>query len=241
MNIENMTAKELKEMAKELKVKNWWNLKKAELIAAIQEAQNESEDTEEVADEEVIAENEETAQNDADTSENNGWEEIAKENIKYAYEWIVGENENALQDEDEDSDAYKASYNYLHSGNEIMEDIYHEAITTEYGPGYSGGKAPSEMRFAGKKFCKEYITELLKKDGYMKDEPAEEPAEEEKPAKKPRGKMIEYNGESKNLNQWAKELGLSGQTLFARIYISNWPIEKAFTTPTKKKKDEEEA
>lgn len=60
-------------------------------------------------------------------------------------------------------------------------------------------------------------------------------------AKKPRGKMIEYNGESKNLNQWAKELGLSGQTLFARIYISNWPIEKAFTTPTKKKKDEEEA
>lgn len=136
MNIENMTAKELKEMAKELKVKNWWTLKKAELIAAIQESQNESEDAEEVADEEVIAENEEVAQNDADTSE--------------------------------------------------------------------------------------------------------EPAEE-KPAKKPRGKMIEYNGESKNLNQWAKELGLSGQTLFARIYISNWPIEKAFTTPTKKKKDEEEA
>lgn len=133
-NINNMTAKELKEMAKELKVKNWWNLKKAELIAAIQEAQ---ESVEEVADEEVIVENEEAVQNDADTSE--------------------------------------------------------------------------------------------------------EPAEEEKPAKKPRGKMIEYNGESKNLNQWAKELGLSGQTLFARIYISNWPIEKAFTTPTKKKKDEEEA
>lgn len=132
MNIENMTAKELKEMAKELKVKNWWNLKKAELIAAIQEAQNESEDAEEVADEEVIAESEETTQDEPETVE-------------------------------------------------------------------------------------------------------------EKPAKKPRGKMIEYNGESKNLNQWAKELGLSGQTLFARIYISNWPIEKAFTTPTKKKKDEEEA
>ena len=140
MNIENMKTVELKEIARDLKVKNWWTLKKAELIAAIQEAQNESEDTEEVADEEVIAENEEAAQNDADTSE----------------------------------------------------------------------------------------------------EAAEEPAEE-KPAKKPRGKMIEYNGESKNLNQWAKELGLSGQTLFARIYISNWPIEKAFTTPTKKKKDEEEA
>lgn len=53
--------------------------------------------------------------------------------------------------------------------------------------------------------------------------------------------MIEYNGKTQNLNQWAKELGMSGQTLFARIYISNWPIEKAFTTPTKKKKTEEEA
>lgn len=243
MNIENMTSKELKATAKELKVKNWWNLKKAELIAAIQSIQNDTEDVEETTSEESIVENEEAAQNDADTSKNNGWEEIAKENIKYAYEWIVGENENTLQDEDEDSDAYKASYNYLHSGNEIMEDIYHEAITTEYGPGYSGGKAPSEMRFAGKKFCKEYITELLKRDGYMKDEPAEEPAEEEKPAKKSRGKMIEYNGESKNLNQWAKELGMSGQTLFARIYISGWTVEKAFTTPTKarKKKTEEEA
>jgi transcription termination factor Rho len=131
MNIENMTSKELKEMAKELKVKNWWNLKKAELIAAIQNAQNESEDAEEVTNEEVIEETEEATQNESE--------------------------------------------------------------------------------------------------------------EEPKKEKKPRGKMIEYNGKTQNLNQWAKELGMSGQTLFARIYISNWPIEKAFTTPTKKKKTEEEA
>lgn len=35
MNIENMTSKELKEMAKELHVKNWWTLNKATLIAEI--------------------------------------------------------------------------------------------------------------------------------------------------------------------------------------------------------------
>lgn len=230
--MENMKTVELKEIARDLKVKNWWNLKKAELIAAIQNAQNESEETEEVTNDEVINETEEAVQNDSEEEvENNGWEEIAKKNIKFAYEWIIGENENTLQDCEEDSDEYKASYNYLHSGNEIMNDIYHEAITTEYGEGYCGGKAPSEMRFAGKKFCKEYIEELLKKDGYLKDE--------EKPKRKQ--DLIEYNGKTQNLSQWAKELGIPGQTLYARLRISNWPVEKAFTTPTKKKKDEEEA
>lgn len=38
--MENMKTVELKEIARDLKVKDWWNLKKAELIAAIQEAQN---------------------------------------------------------------------------------------------------------------------------------------------------------------------------------------------------------
>lgn len=64
----NMNTKELKAMAKELKVKNWWNLKKSELIAnieAIQNAQNEPEEVEEVTVNEDIVENEEVAQNEA--------------------------------------------------------------------------------------------------------------------------------------------------------------------------------
>lgn len=47
MNIENMTSKELKATAKELKIKNWWSMKKTELIEAIQNAQNEPQDEEE--------------------------------------------------------------------------------------------------------------------------------------------------------------------------------------------------
>ncbi|MDO4301274.1 MAG: SprT-like domain-containing protein [Clostridia bacterium] len=39
-NLNEMTAKELKEMAKELKVANWWNLKKSELISGIEMASN---------------------------------------------------------------------------------------------------------------------------------------------------------------------------------------------------------
>lgn len=133
----NMTTKELKAMAKELKVKNWWTLKKDELIAGIQAAQNESESADEVTNDESIAETEEATQNESET--------------------------------------------------------------------------------------------------------VEETAEEEAP-KKQRGKdLITYNGKTQNLSQWAKELGMPGQTLFARLRLSNWPVEKAFTTPvkTRKKKEEE--
>ena len=50
-NLNEMTTKELKEMAKELKISNWWNLKKAVLIEKIEEAQNMSdEEKQEIAD-----------------------------------------------------------------------------------------------------------------------------------------------------------------------------------------------
>lgn len=39
-NLNEMTSKELKEMAKEMKISNWWNLKKSVLIEKIEKAQN---------------------------------------------------------------------------------------------------------------------------------------------------------------------------------------------------------
>lgn len=51
--------------------------------------------------------------------------------------------------------------------------------------------------------------------------------------------LIEYNGKTQNLSAWARELGIPGQTLYARLRLSNWPVEKAFTTPTKRKNKEE--
>lgn len=50
-NLNEMTAKELKEIAKEMKISNWWNLKKDVLIAKIEEAQNMTdEEKQEIAD-----------------------------------------------------------------------------------------------------------------------------------------------------------------------------------------------
>jgi hypothetical protein len=226
----NMTTKELKEMAKQLKVKNWWTLKKAELVAAIEAAQNEPESAEEVANEESIAETEETAQND----QNNGWELIAKKQLKNAYNWIVGGNENAVSDGEMTNEEFNEWIQ-----NEALDEVYSEAITTQYHEDACGGNAPSEMRFAGRDFCYNYLKRLFKNDGYKVNEPA--PAEEPTEEKKQRGKdLITYNGKTQNLSQWAKELGMPGQTLFARLRISNWPVEKAFTTPVKTRKNKAE-
>lgn len=67
------------------------------------------------------------------------------------------------------------------------------------------------------------------------EEVEEEIKEVKKETKKSKGKMIEFNGKSQSLNAWAKELGFAGQTLYARLYIQNWDVEKAFTTPPRKK------
>lgn len=61
---------------------------------------------------------------------------------------------------------------------------------------------------------------------------------EEKPAeKKAAGKnaQLEYNGRSQNICAWAKELGISANTLYGRIYKMGWPIEKAFETPPRRR------
>jgi len=55
----------------------------------------------------------------------------------------------------------------------------------------------------------------------------------DKPERK-RGALIEYNGKAQNICAWAKELGVSANTLYSRIYILGWDVEKAFTHKGKK-------
>lgn len=56
-NLNEMNSKELKELAKEMKVKNWWNLRKAELIEEIDKLQNASDEEKEKIEKEIEAEN----------------------------------------------------------------------------------------------------------------------------------------------------------------------------------------
>lgn len=42
--------------------------------------------------------------------------------------------------------------------------------------------------------------------------------------------LIQYDGETHNLNQWARKLGIKRSTLAQRIYVYKWPVERALTT-----------
>lgn len=95
------------------------------------------------------------------TTKENGWERIARRNLKNAYNWLVGERENAVQDGDMTEKQLENWILY-----EALDEVYHEAITTKYTDSSAGGEAPKEMRFAGKEFCYRYLIKQFKKDGY---------------------------------------------------------------------------
>lgn len=44
-------------------------------------------------------------------------------------------------------------------------------------------------------------------------------------------KFIEYNGDRRSCRQWALSIGLNPSTLYARIFVHGWDIERALTTP----------
>lgn len=63
------------------------------------------------------------------------------------------------------------------------------------------------------------------------DKTAEDAVNKRKGPKPGRGAQLEFDGRSQNICAWAKELGISANTLYGRIYRMGWSIEKAFTTP----------
>jgi len=48
-------------------------------------------------------------------------------------------------------------------------------------------------------------------------------------------KFIEYGGVRKTNQEWAKDLNMPSSTLYNRVFVRNWPVEKAFTTPVRQK------
>lgn len=48
---------------------------------------------------------------------------------------------------------------------------------------------------------------------------------------------LTHNNKTQLLLDWSKEYGINYTTLYNRIYISNWSIDKALTTPIKKYKN----
>lgn len=284
-DLREMTSKELKEIAKEMKISNWWNLKKAVLIEKIEEVQNmsdeekqaiadqkakedvaikeytkhwgkyterynileflekwrsgeivlESETAEESIEEpieeveEVIPEVNDEEKEDRPEMKEDKNELIAKKNIKNAYNWIVGGNENSVTDGEMTQDEFD---NWI--TDNAFDEILSEAMNSKYELDCAGGKAPSAMKRVRKSICKKYLLSLFKADNYEIDVEIKE-QEGHKPTPK-RGALIEFDGKAQNICAWGKELGISPNTLYGRIYKMGWSVERAFTTPSRKTK-----
>lgn len=56
----------------------------------------------------------------------------------------------------------------------------------------------------------------------------------EEPKKHNKKRLIEYNGKTQTLTAWAKELGIRHQTLYNRIVMKGWDVDRAFEKPAKK-------
>ncbi len=81
--------------------------------------------------------------------------------------------------------------------------------------------------------------ELAETEKPIIDKPSEKAVQktsentEGKKVKPKKGVQLEFNGKSQNICAWAKELGISANTLYGRIYKMGWSVEKAFTTPAR--------
>lgn len=94
-----------------------------------------------------------------------GHERIAARNIKNCFNYEIGAIYNAWLDGDEINLTLE----------DAKEMIYDFATLDAYAPGGSMiGRAPREMRFAGKEFCMKYIDKLFANDSDVAEIPWKE-------------------------------------------------------------------
>jgi hypothetical protein len=48
-------------------------------------------------------------------------------------------------------------------------------------------------------------------------------------------RWIEFNGQTKTIGEWSSEIGINRQTIQMRLDKYNWSIERALTTPVRKR------
>lgn len=191
-NLKEMTSKELKEIAKGLKISNWWNLKKEVLIAKIEEVQN-------MSDEEKQARADRKAKEDAAIKE-------------YTKNW--------------------GKYTKLYNPMEFIEKWRSGEIVLE------NDEPKIEEPGVKEETVEEQPIEEKPADTLVETPAPEKPVatitDEKQPTPK-RGALIEFDGKAQNICAWGEELGISPNTLYGRIYKMGWSVEKAFTTPARKK------
>lgn len=249
-NLNEMTAKELKEIAKEMKISNWWNLKKAVLIEKIEEAQNMTEEEkQEIADQKAKEDKlfEHYSKNWAKYGPKNDWVKFLEKynagKIELVEDIFGEETEVEEQQVEEDNlvsmpgiDKLEELKNEYAQHTSVDEEVKPFVYTDEDGTEWEDYEIGEKIKNWSEK-KKAAFTEVYNGlDDFDVDKWSKEWDKEHygiEPKDKPtpkRGALIEWNGKAQNICKWGEELGISPNTLYGRIYKMGWSIEKAFTT-----------
>lgn len=200
--MENKTKKELTTIAKELHVKNWWTLNKAQLIEAITEIQNRTPEEKQEAAEQKAREDAALAEYQKD------WRKYTNRfnPVEFIEKFRAGEIDMGDKDEEPiaETDEKLTGEEEITDNKELINEENFETETSEFETSNNSDKDENE-------------------------EPSERPTPK-------RGALLEFDGKAQNICAWGKELGISPNTLYGRIYKMGWTIERAFTTPAKHKK-----
>lgn len=84
-------------------------------------------------------------------------QEVAYNNLKHAYEWIVGGYENSVDD---------GEIEEMPSVKDLFNEVLAEAKGSHYDQGISGGPAPISMKLAGNQFLRDTLKSFFETNGY---------------------------------------------------------------------------
>ena len=259
-NLNEMTAKELKEIAKEMKISNWWNLKKAVLIEKIEEAQNMTEEEkQEIADQKAKEDTlfEHYSKNWAKYGPKNDWVKFLEKYKAGKIELVedifeekpgVEELEEVMVEEDKlpkASEEEKECAPILVEKNpkeEAEPFVYTDADGEEWEDYEIGEKIKNWSVKKKAAFAEVYnglddfdvdkwSKEWDKEHGIEADKKKKEKSSEGVKRPSLRIKEITYKGETKTIREWADELGMDWPTLYDRINRNGWTVEEAIETP----------
>lgn len=254
--LKEMKSKELREIAKELKVKNWWKLSNAILIEEIEKIQNASEEEKTAADEERAKEDAAIAEYTSNWSKYTKKFDIGEFLEKWKAGKIVLESEKAAvetvreemtkqgikpEEKPEEKPVPVIKPKEEKPEEKIEPFVYTDAegeTWEDYDIGEKMMRWSEEKRLAFDTwFEKEWIAMDLdcldqNIDSWSKQWDKShniEPNEKVGHPAPKRGALIEWNGKAQNICAWGEELGISPNTLYGRLYKLGWSVEKAFT------------
>lgn len=92
-------------------------------------------------------------------------------NIQFSAEWIIGGYENTMLDYEEDSEEYQSAARALKDHDELVDEIYQEAISVYHEPGMacfnaSAKRYLNDIKFCGKEWLMERVDRRVRKLGY---------------------------------------------------------------------------